>query len=81
MAVAPPGLCAVSSAAAVVAVAIEPATTSPEATVTAATRTAPRLHEDHLKNDAENEETTEIPFEQDPLTWGVVVPPAESEAP
>jgi hypothetical protein len=85
VAVAPPGLCTVSSpATAVPAPTIAPATTRPVASDTAARRVAPLLHAGHpddTVNGAENEETTEFPFEQDPLTWGVVVPPAESEAP
>ncbi|GHD43494.1 hypothetical protein GCM10010317_016150 [Streptomyces mirabilis] len=43
-----------------------PAATSPDTNVAAARRAAPRLRADH----AENEENTEFPFEQDPLTWG-----------
>lgn len=77
VAVAPPELCAVSSATAGPAVTIAPARTSPDASDTAARRAAPRLHAaqpddpDDPENDTENVETTEFPFEQDPLTWGL----------
>ncbi|GAA4997904.1 hypothetical protein GCM10023335_08960 [Streptomyces siamensis] len=76
VAVAPPRLCGVSSAAAVPAVASAPAATRPDTNVAAVRRAVTRLR----ANDAENERNTEFPFAQDPLMWGKV-PPAESEAP
>ena len=66
VAVAPPWLLRPSSAAAVPAAASAPAATSPDTSVAAARRAAPRPRADN----AENEENTEFPFEQDPLTWG-----------
>ena len=74
VAVAPPELCGASSATAGLAVAIAPATTRPDASETAAVRPAFRLRAarpDRPEIDAENQETTEFPFEQDPLMWGV----------
>ncbi|GAA3852765.1 hypothetical protein GCM10022207_14450 [Streptomyces lannensis] len=66
VAVAPPSLCGVVSAAAIPAEPSRPATASPDTSVAAARRAAPRLNAD----DADNEENTEFPFEQDPLTLG-----------
>src|SRR3954468_20754514 len=78
VAVAPLWFCAASSADAVSAAAtVAPAASSPKTKVTAAGRPAPRPRADS----AENAENTEYPFEQDPLSSGVAVPPAESVAP
>src|SRR4051812_6627407 len=79
VAVAPPWLRGSSSATAAPAVVAALTATNPDTSATAARRAAaaPR----RCTNGAENEESTDFPFEQDPLTWGVTVPPAESAAP